>query len=790
MNSNNKIDVKSTALAGQRVIKVTQNGEDIFLPVGLSSMNPNGGDGGGSIEFYECASVESGRVFTGIKITGSTGQDGIYFLEDESATGADRIYKSDNGYNFQYEDMGAIGYRWVLVETGTTNFFATCTLSTSADLTVEEICNNLSWDAYYDTYPVAEVYTAAGDASWSGYKMTWSDGEAGWVKADTPTEGLTVKGYTPDIGKVYTKDTTAVVTLYPDGTADFDFSDATAFTSAQLLSGQKGWDSSGNLVAGTMTNHGSVTVTLSDQAQTLDRGFYNSITIPAGFTFELPEGEDTPEYFYSEQAKLDGTAGALVDFRFKDELIKTITTVADAEYIYPADNASIMGTENYIHIPDITKLTADVLKKGETILGVKGTYEGTTTSNVTFGYIKNGSFQAVNLTGNAPTDTGSAVEIDAVTFHTGQNVPDYGDAGGGSSIEFYECATYTPDADAYTKYSFTMSGAPDTDANSTYERTKWVETPDPDSNYTTAQWTAANGYTIIEESGWGEFRYYIKNASGTNVYGTDTPLYSRATDYSTIPWMDMDMYESVTLTFSAIQTEEVPATTEGWTGYKMEKNTDGEWVKSSVLTENLQVAGYVPSVGRVYNIDTTIAASLFVDFFIQPFNVEASSYQGSQGSAVTYNYQSGAIGYCSAARGDWAVYEGGIFSLPLSTYDYEKYRIAGDNGATNWYFAWSNNSEVIIKGFQCSTGYEKTHGTTEFLLQGASENSDDESSWTTIASYTADSSNYDKVNYYSVANNNTAYRWYRILVTNCNTHPYLGYLSAFLSDIGEVYYGE
>lgn len=51
INATNKIDVKSSALTGQRVIKLTQNGEDIFLPVGLSALTPNGSSGTSNVKF-------------------------------------------------------------------------------------------------------------------------------------------------------------------------------------------------------------------------------------------------------------------------------------------------------------------------------------------------------------------------------------------------------------------------------------------------------------------------------------------------------------------------------------------------------------------------------------------------------------------------------------------------------------------------------------------------------------------------------------------------------------------
>ena len=147
-----------------------------------------------------------------------------------------------------------------------------------------------------------------------------------------------------------------------------------------------------------------------------------------------------------------------------------------------------------------------------------------------------------------------------------------------NAIEFYECASYTPNADAYTKYFFTLSGSTNEKANGTYVRTKWVETVPEDWNDTPiAVWTNENGYTL-KEYYYSELNYSIYDSTGSVVYTANEPYWSRVTDFNTISWVDSDATElDHTLTFSAWLTEEVPATTEGWTGYKM------NWVDSSVV---------------------------------------------------------------------------------------------------------------------------------------------------------------------------------------------------------------
>lgn len=132
------------------------------------------------MEFYECADDGgSGSSTPGIQITGSDGQDGVYLLVDPNSTGDARVFQSDNGYSIQYEDMGAMGYMWTLVKTGTYTYYGTGSGNPNADILT--ICTEFSFDAYYDVQPTVEPYSGGSSAggTWSGYKMVWSEGESG-----------------------------------------------------------------------------------------------------------------------------------------------------------------------------------------------------------------------------------------------------------------------------------------------------------------------------------------------------------------------------------------------------------------------------------------------------------------------------------------------------------------------------------------------------------------------------------------------------------------------------------
>lgn len=69
INSSNIVDVKDLALPGQRVIKISQDGKDIFIPVGLSSLDPSG------------ASGENPSIPEGINVTPADVKTGVYYVD-------------------------------------------------------------------------------------------------------------------------------------------------------------------------------------------------------------------------------------------------------------------------------------------------------------------------------------------------------------------------------------------------------------------------------------------------------------------------------------------------------------------------------------------------------------------------------------------------------------------------------------------------------------------------------------------------------------------------------------
>lgn len=218
---------------------------------------------------------------------------------------------------------------------------------------------------------------------------------------------------------------------------------------------------------------------------------------------------------------------------------------------------------------------------------------------------------------NAIAEKGVDIENEALLDDYANAVSEISSGGGG--IDFYECASYTPDADAYVKYSFTLSGAPDELANGTYVRTKYIESIGDDVESMTASiWKNDKGYSFVEEYEYGDWRYYIKNSTGDYIYGLDSAM-PRLTDFNSEYWVDWGMWESVPLVFSAWQTEDVPATTEGWTGYKVTQNTEtGAWIASDVLTSGLTVTHLKPKVGEIFSADTSIRVRKMYDGAVYP----------------------------------------------------------------------------------------------------------------------------------------------------------------------------
>lgn len=214
----NKVSVKSSAKQGQRVVKLTQNGETTFLPVGLSSLNPNGGNSGGGasdcstggISIYKCVSVDTGVAYpdyTNINVSGVTPADmnTEYTQNDPTLLGFNRIW-SANGKSVGWDKNNSA---WCIYEgDGEPNFVSALFYAQIGALSTEtgDFENPKFWDSS-DVVSGNRMLTVdfnSEDAPYDDYS-----GEQGWnvyanLKANTEyTIGLTVPPSDDETGEYY-----------------------------------------------------------------------------------------------------------------------------------------------------------------------------------------------------------------------------------------------------------------------------------------------------------------------------------------------------------------------------------------------------------------------------------------------------------------------------------------------------------------------------------------------------------------------------------------------------------
>ena len=167
-----------------------------------------------SMEFYECASVNSGESYTGnIVVSGIGDPDGVY-TPINSLPFTDNAWTMTNDLSTFY--MTLWDDCWILWEGYNDDpMIYASSNNTNPSATAQELCSS-TWTKGTFT---AEVDSSgpSGTPTWSGYKMAWSEGESGWVKTDELVEGLEIKGYTPRIGTIYNSDATIEVKRAFDG---------------------------------------------------------------------------------------------------------------------------------------------------------------------------------------------------------------------------------------------------------------------------------------------------------------------------------------------------------------------------------------------------------------------------------------------------------------------------------------------------------------------------------------------------------------------------------------------
>lgn len=132
--------------------------------------------GGTGMEFYECASVSSGEAYTGnIVVSGRGDPDGVY-TPTTSLSFTDKGWTMTNSLATFYITL--VDGCWTLWE-GYIDDPMTYARSTNTNpsATAQEICSS-AWTKGTFTAEV-DSSVPTGTPTWSGYKMAWSEGQAG-----------------------------------------------------------------------------------------------------------------------------------------------------------------------------------------------------------------------------------------------------------------------------------------------------------------------------------------------------------------------------------------------------------------------------------------------------------------------------------------------------------------------------------------------------------------------------------------------------------------------------------
>lgn len=387
-----------------------------------------------------------------------------------------------------------------------------------------------------------------------------------------------------------------------EGGSSVDLSGVTA-EAQYVLSGQKFVNSSGTLVTGTAqdarASYGRMEVTSID----VNMGEINlkplSALMPNGTAIITPQ----TTFFCSVSNILMG--GTTIT------PTKSTQTISSKGKLFYGDITINPIPAEYITTTDATATAADIAKdktayvNGQKITGTMEASSGDST--VKFGYwTADGKFQEVDLSGDSPVDIGEPVSVDAQMFATGKPTPDYPSSGGGG-MEFYECASVT-NVDTTTWSGYKM------------------------------EWREAENATIgIRLEGWdsnfdGEYILLDNNAIGADrvlAYNGDTNSNKFIKFWEGMFWSlvksngtsdSPEIQSSISNANASIDDIVQGLNGRGATFTKFEQGESAPsgWYKTDTLTEGLEVKGYHPVVGKIYNQDTTIEVKKAFDGVLIP----------------------------------------------------------------------------------------------------------------------------------------------------------------------------
>lgn len=386
----------------------------------------------------------------------------------------------------------------------------------------------------------------------------------------------------------------------------------------------------------------------------------------------------------------------------------------DNKYFIPLVESSSSGTDT----SDATATASDILQdktayvNGEKITGTISSYTGSS-------LIIPGVEDKVLSTAEGiylPKAVKVAGESDLLAENIKKGVSIFGivgtlESGGGSSAEYYKCASVSSGASQPEGYNLTVEfyGFTINEAGTNYDK---------DSEKTvirmTMQDTSASGLDrvwVSDDGAWklmkyevpsshiswglyktsrGDFEYFVDawsviNQDAMSAAWEKGETYSDDVDpwvHTRMTWSDDPALTDLTWTVS-------PAVSGGntWSGYKATQGDDGKYSFVETATTGLSYdGGFTPQVGIIYSQDAKVKVAQLMEataaipqdglVFWMPFNgntepaVGAVAVAGSMG-AITYNTKNGITYTVLPGTSGWRIYSSGTTDFSLgSSYSY------------------------------------------------------------------------------------------------------------------------
>lgn len=305
-----------------------------------------------------------------------------------------------------------------------------------------------------DTLSIAEMTTAignieiGGDIDLTGVTVTADKMLDGIVAVDG--SGSKITGTIQTVTAAVSGDNVVVPAGFHAEAKSFPVSggadvSGVTVTASDMLKGKIAVGSDGQQIVGSIE-----TVTASKSGDT--------VTVPAGFhaeeqTFDIGGAEINLDFVTAGANDiLLGKIGADKDGNPVNGTIAKATLQVFENVVTMTEGYSEGET---VTIPEMTvEVTADKIIVPVGYNKMQREFELTSGGEtVEYGYINaDGNFQPIDLSGDAPADSGEARSVDLKMFNTGVPLPDVPANGGGASMEFYKCAAVDTSAKTWTGY--------------------------------------------------------------------------------------------------------------------------------------------------------------------------------------------------------------------------------------------------------------------------------------------------------------------------------------------------